>query len=364
VAHYIAPVIAGHDRACFEVTCYYSCPLRDAITDRIAASADRWLDCAAMSPGQLADRVRRDGIDILVDLAGHTVGNRALLFAIKPAPVQIAYLGYPSTTGLSTVDYRMTDAFADPPGLNDDWFCERPCLLAPSMITYLPPFGPGGLNGYQTIEVMPTPALRNGWVTFGCFNEYSKISDDALGTWGKILQAVPGSRLVLKPSQGLPADGNAVLERFSAHGINAERLILLGRDVDKAAHLGRYAAIDISLDTFPYNGVTTTCESVWMGVPFVTLAGGMPASRMGVSIASNLGRREWIAGTLHEYVRIAATLAADVEQLDRIRQSLRQGFLASPIADSSGFTRELESCYRRLWHQWCTTTPGRREPAR
>jgi protein O-GlcNAc transferase len=359
VAYFIEPVIALHDRDQVEVFCYYTCPTSDPVTGHFEEISDHWLDCAEISPLLLADRMRRDGIDILVDLAGHTFGNRALAFALKPAPIQISYLGYPATTGLSAIDYRLTDALADPADVTDRYFVEKPLHLKPAMIAYRPGFGPAGLLGDDPLPVQSAPVLRNGHVTFGCFNDVTKHNDDLIATWARLLARVPGSKLVLKSSHGLLEQQSAVRLGFAAHGIDLERLVLLDREEDTARHLARYSDIDISLDTFPYNGVTTSCESLWMGVPFVTLAGRTPSSRMGVSIATNLGHPEWIAQSRDEYVDKAAALASDTQHLNQMRLALRQALTDSPLMDTQAFARTLEAAYRGVWRDWCANQEPR-----
>ena len=360
VAHFFEPIASHHDRSQVEVYCYYSCPIEDAITHRIAASSDHWLDCLELSDQILAERIRADRIDILVDLAGHTTGSRLLSFALRPAPVQISYLGYPGTTGLSSIDYRLTDRLADPPGLADALFTEKPLSLEQAMLVYRPAFGVAGLLGEQELPLSEPPLLRLGAPSFGSFGDASKLTNTVIETWAAVIAAVPRSTLTLK-CKGLDdrKTQQGLLARFGQHGISPDRLIFLGRDESPFEHLCRYAQIDISLDTFPYNGVTTSCESIWMGVPVITLEGTTLASRMGVSIVSHLGHPEWIARTPLDYVEKAAALAADRKQLIQLRGSLRQRLQASPLMDMPGFARRLEAAYRRAWRLWCA---GQLEP--
>jgi predicted O-linked N-acetylglucosamine transferase (SPINDLY family) len=355
VAYFIEPVIASHDRGAVEVFCYYTCPRRDAVTRRIEALADHWRECAHLGADSLADQIRMDGIDILVDLAGHTTGNRWPTLAAKPAPIQIAYLGYPATTGLKTVDYRLTDRIMDPPGLADDWFVEPALHVEGAMVVYRPPFGPGGLVAENVLDIGPLPASANGFVTFGCFNDATKLNAPLLDCWCRLLRRVPGSRLLLK-SRHLAETQSAVValrERMAACGIEAARLCLRAHDDDEASHLLRYGNVDIALDPFPYNGVTTSLEAMYMAVPFVTLAGLWPAARMGATIATHIGHSEWIATTPEEYVGIAAGLAADRPALLALRNTLREALLASSLTDGAAFTRRLEATYRQAWKTWC-----------
>jgi predicted O-linked N-acetylglucosamine transferase (SPINDLY family) len=355
VAYFITPIIAGHDRRQAEVFCYHNCPLADGVTSHIAQLADHWLPCTKMSDDTLAARIRADGIDILVDLAGHTIGNRILTFALKPAPVQISYLGYPHVTGLDAMDYLLTDEFAASGHDSDTPPAERMLQLEPSMLVYQPPLGQGGLLGGAAPAVVPAPVLHKGYVTFGCFNDISKVTDTLIGIWARVLAAVPSSRLLLK-SRGLEEPGlrSALLLRFMKHGVNTERLILEGRIDDPATHLCRYGEVDIALDTAPYNGVTTSFEALWMGVPFVTLAGGSLAARMGTSIATNVGHPEWIAHTPQQYIDKAVSLARDAAA-SNLRHGLRQELKACALMDAHRFTRNLEVAYREVWQRWCST---------
>jgi predicted O-linked N-acetylglucosamine transferase (SPINDLY family) len=222
------------------------------------------------------------------------------------------------------------------------------------MAVYRAPFGAAGLLGERELPVTPAPLLTNGFPTFGCFNDFSKLSAPVLDVWARLLKAVPGSRLVLKSSELGETHRRMELHHgLAGRGIDPGRLVLLGRDEDAYTHLARYAQIDVALDTFPYNGVTTSFESIWMGVPVVTLAGLTPASRMGVSIATHLGHPEWIAATPDDYVRLAAKLAADAGELNRLRLGLRQELEASPLMDARSFTSKLETLYRQTWRTWC-----------
>jgi predicted O-linked N-acetylglucosamine transferase (SPINDLY family) len=358
VAYFIEPVIATHDRRAVEVFCYYTCPLADAVTERFSTLADHWRPCAEVSASSLAEQVRADGIDILIDLAGHTVGNRWLTFALKPAPVQIAYLGYPATTGLGAVDYRLTDVVADPPGLADAGFVEAPLRIAGgAMLVYRPAFGPGSLLGEEAPPVRPTPALGNGHVTFGSCNDAAKLNDAVFACWARLLAEVPASRLLLK-SRDLSESSSGVValrRTLEARGIDRARLVIRGRDEDRRCHFERYGEIDVALDPFPYNGVTTSFEALFMGVPVVTLAGGWPSARMGATIATHLAHPEWIATSTGEYIAIATALAADPQALDRLRRSLRDELLASPLTDAAGFVTRLESTYRAAWRAWCAS---------
>jgi predicted O-linked N-acetylglucosamine transferase (SPINDLY family) len=346
VGYFIEPVLAHHDHARFEIFCYANNLQEDEVTRRLKPHADHWHRIVGLPDEQAADRLRADRIDILVDLNGHTGHNRLLVFARKPAPVQVTWLGYPNTTGLTAMDYRLTDAYADPPGTTEHLHSEKLVRLPECFSCYQPP--------HEAPAVAGLPAQERGYVTFGSFNNLAKISREVMTVWAQILRAVPGARLTLKNS-GL--DGSSAQQRvrqvFREAGVAPERLELLGHEQSPKAHLQRYHAIDIGLDPFPYNGATTTCEALWMGVPVITLAGRTHAGRVGVSQLSNLGLTELIARSPEEYVDIAVRWAADRERLSTLRQELRARLSASPLTDAPRFTGNLEQAYREMWRGWC-----------
>jgi len=352
VAYFVEPVLARHDKSRFEVFCYFLRPRRDAVTDRLAAFADHWRDCAGMTDAQLDNRIREDGIDILVDLAGHTAGNRLTVFARKPAPVQVTWLGYPDTTGLSTMDYRLTDEYADPQGGTDSFCSEKLIRLEDTFLCYRP-FD-------DAPEVRMPPSERNGWVTFGSLNSLAKIPP-MIDIWGQILRRLPRSKLIIKAGnlQGGESSQRWLVSRFAEFGVAPERLILPGREYSTARHLAWYGEVDIALDSFPYNGTTTTCEALWMGVPVVTLAGERHVSRVGASLLSNVGLPELIAKSSGEYLEIALELAGDLERLRGHRQTLRRNMQASPLMHERKFTTNLEKAYRHIWREWCHAHGGK-----
>ena len=346
VGFFLLNLLANHDPAAVEVFCYSDAARPDAATARFQQAAHHWKPVVGVADAQLAQIIIQDQIDILVDLAGHTAGNRLLVFARKPAPIQVSYCGYPDTTGLATMDYRFTDAYADPPGTTEQFHSEQLVRLPRCFLCYAPPAdGP---------EVGPVPATAAGRITFGSFNSISKLSDATVAMWSQVLSAVPNSRLMIK-GQGLTDAPvrQQVLERFAAHGIAADRLELHSSIASLAGHLELYHQIDIALDTYPYHGTTTSCEAMWMGVPVVTLAGKTHASRVGVSLLSNVGLEQLIAQTAEQYVQIAADLAKDVDALSKLRSALRSRLAASPLLDGSGLAREVEAAYRVMWKQWC-----------
>jgi predicted O-linked N-acetylglucosamine transferase (SPINDLY family) len=299
-----------------------------------------------MSNVQVDQKMREDRVDILVDLAGHTGINRLLLFARKPAPIQVTYLGYPDTTGLTTMDYRLTDAYADPPGIADDSYSEQLVRLPETFLCYRP--------SDAAPAVGPLPATVAGYVTFGSFNALAKINAPLVAMWSKILDQVPNSRLILK-NQGLDSAGarQTILEYFAAHRVEQDRVELIGLSAGIAEHLQLYNRVDIALDTFPYHGTTTTCEAMWMGVPVVTLAGRAHVSRVGVSLLCNIGVPELVADSQEMYVRLASELAGDLGRLSNLRSNLRQRMAQSPLMDAPRFARNIEAAYRRMWRQWC-----------
>lgn len=350
VATFMLPILARHDRASFEVFCYYLHPEADRITEGIIELADHWRDCARLPDAQVAARIREDRIDVLVDLAGHTNGNRLAVFALRPAPLQLSYLGYPNTTGLPALDYRLTDARADPPGEADELHTERLIRLPRTFVCYRP--GPG-------TEVGPLPARANGFVTFGSLNNVLKLSPAFLACVAKVLQAVPGSRLLVKDRTfGLAANADAMRRRLAAHGIDGSRLLLRGWEPTAEGHLGTYAAVDIALDSFPYNGTTTTCEALWMGVPVVTLLGERHAGRVGASLLQSVGLERLVAKSEEEYVRAAAGLAADLVGLAGLRAGMRELMRASPLMDEAGFVRDYEQALVTAWQERLRETVG------
>lgn len=345
VAYFIEPVLKAHDRKEFQVICYSNTMTTDAVTERIRAYAHQWRDIRGMSHKKTAELIRKDEIDILVDLAGHTGGNRILLFALKPAPVQVAWIGYPVTTGLSTMDYKIVDKYTDPAGMTERFYTEKLIRMPDSFLCYLP--------DRDSPEVKELPALAAGFITFGSFNNFSKVSPKIMALWIRLLRALPGSHLLMK-ARGFSdrATRKNVLEKFKSEGISIERIELLPWELSAARHLELYNRVDIGLDTFPYNGTTTSCEAMWMGVPVITLAGNTHVSRVGVSLLSNVGLTELIAGTPEEYIKIASTLASDHVRLKYLRENLRAKMANSPLTDAEHFTKNLEDCYRKIWERW------------
>jgi predicted O-linked N-acetylglucosamine transferase (SPINDLY family) len=343
VAHYVEPLLAAHDPGSVEIFAYAQVANPDAVTARLQAIVRNWRFTNGVGAMDVAQRIREDGIDILVDLAGHSANNRLAVFALKPAPVQATWLGFPGTTGLSAIDYRVTDAVADPPG-SEAHSSERLLRLPRGFHCWRPP-------------VASRPAGRRtggSGPIFGSFNNLQKISPATVALWSEILQRVPDARLVLK-SHWLSRPGAAERMRhaFAAHGIAAERLSLSGFIPEVADHLAAYAEIDIALDPHPYNGTTTTLEALWMGVPVVTLRGERHAARVGASLLSQIGAQDLIAETPGGYVKKAVALAGDRAALAALRERLPRQLSTSSLCDCAGFARDLENAYRAAWRRWC-----------
>lgn len=345
VAYFLEPLLTHHDHQTIEIVCYAEVDQPDQTTERLKKLANSWHFTCGLSDEQVALQIQQDKVDILVDLAGHTGNNRLGIFARKPAPVQITYLGYPGTTGLSQIDYRLTDAWADQPG-QEAFHSEMLVRLETGFLCYLPQ--------ESAPEVAQPPYFEQKVITFGSFNSLQKINERVIVLWSRILHAVPNSRLLLKSP---PLEDLGIRERyytlFEQHEIVRERLIFYGYLQDDKKHLQLYSNIDIALDPFPYNGTTTTCEALWMGVPVITLAGQSHRSRVGVSILSQLNLQEFITTSESEYVKCAVNLAKNTEQLMDFRSGIRFWMAASSLCDGATFTRQLEDTYRQLWKEKC-----------
>ncbi|HVW20059.1 MAG TPA: tetratricopeptide repeat protein [Opitutaceae bacterium] len=344
VAHFIEPVLAGLDPAQFEVFLYHDHPVVDAVSERLRGDGSRWRHVAGRSHPALGALIRGDRIDVLVDLAGHTEINRMPLLARRLAPVQATYLGYPDTTGLDAMDYRLVDERSDPQGAS--LASEALLRFSPTAWCYAPPI---------EAPAPAAPAAAGGRApAFGCFNNFAKVTDEMLRAWSRLLGLVPGSRLILK-SCGLGQTGlqAGVRRRLATAGLDLERVELLDHDPGVAEHLAAYGRIDVALDPFPYHGTTTTCEALWMGVPVVTLAGDRHASRVGVSLLTAVKRPEWIARDLDAYVRIAAGLAGDARRLAHERTALRGAMRESALLDHAGQAARFGRALRQMWRKRC-----------
>ena len=344
VAYFIEPLLRHHHRDRFEIYCYASVPNTDEMTERLEVLADVWRNIRHVSDADVAEQIRRDGVDILVDLAGHTQNHRLLVFARKPAPIQLTYLGYPNTTGLSSIDYRLTDAWADPPG-NERWHSERLLRLPNGFLCFSAP--------RDAPAVEPPPFISKGYVTFGCFNTMAKIQPELIELWCSILKTVPKSRLLLKNLALTDEDVRRQVERaFRRSGVGKNRLVLHGRTPSQRDHLALYHQVDIALDTFPYNGTTTSCEAMWMGVPMVSMHGELHASRVGLSLLSNLGLADLAVSTPEQCVAVATALAKDQTRLEQLRFSLR-GLVQQKLCGAECFATQVEDTYQDIWRQWC-----------
>lgn len=345
VGRFLLPLLENHDRAMFEVSCYADGHVADEMTRRLRRHCDGWCSIAGLTDEQVADRVRGDRIDILVDLAGHTSKNRLLVFARKPGPVQVTWLGYPDTTGMTAMDYRITDSHADPPGMTEQFHTEHLERLPDSFLCYRP--------AEEPIAVAPPPSLARGHVTFGSFNTGAKINPLVVGLWARILQCLGYARLMIK-YHALSSSGarQHLLSLFAAHGIDSNRLDMRNTMMSPLEHMRMYEHVDIALDTFPYHGTTTTCEALWMGVPVISLAGQTHVSRVGVSILSSAGLGELLAKNAEEYVGLAVKLAADPRRLSELRAGLRDRMRSSVLMDAPRFARNIEAAFRKMWSNW------------
>ncbi|MDP3586122.1 MAG: tetratricopeptide repeat protein [Thiobacillus sp.] len=330
-----------------ELFVYATAERKDALNERLRRSIPHWHDAsvAKMSDEVLANKIRADGIDILIDLAGHTSKNRLPVFAWKAAPVQVTWLGYLGTTGLDTMDYILADRWALPHG-EERQFTETPWRLPETYICFSPPD--------LTLEVEPLAALGEGYVTFGCFNNLNKISDQVVACWARVLQAVPGGRLYLKTKTlGVSEVREKLVSDFGRFGIAPERLILDGQFANHEEHFRAYHRVDIALDPFPYPGITTTVEALWMGVPVLSMKGDRFISHQGESILNNVGLPEWIAADEDDYVAKAVAFSGDIQELGALRAGLRERLRASPLCDAPRFAGNLEHALRGMWQKWC-----------
>jgi protein O-GlcNAc transferase len=343
IGRLMVPVLEHHDLAEVEIYCYSDAVDPDAITERLRGASQVFRETAGLADGDLAALVRDDSIDVLVDVNMHMADSRLGAFARKPAPVQVCWLAYPGTSGLTAMDYRLSDPHLDPPGGDESCYSERTVRLPHGFWCFDP-------LSAAAPPVGPLPALGRRRLTFGCLSNFCKISPGTLALWSRVLLAVPDSELVLLV-QAQEAR-RAVLRTLGEHGVAAQR-VRFESYKPRERYLENYRQIDIGLDSFPYNGHTTSIDSLWMGVPVVTMRGHTVAGRAGVCLAENVGLPELVARDATDFVRIAVELATDLQQLAALRASLRARLQASPLMDAAGFTRGLEAAYRSMWRAWC-----------
>ena len=343
--YFVEPLFRAHDREAVEVLCYSGLSRPDAATGRLKELCEGWRDTSGVGHEALAGLIRDDGIDILVDLSGHAAPNRLLVFTRKPAPVQMTWLGYPATTGLSAMDYRLVDPVTDPPGVADLAATEALVRLERGFLCFQPP--PSG-------AVRAAPFLETGRIRLGSFSNLNKIGGPVVALWAELLRRLPRATLTLKDGRLQYPDVRRKVEaEFAGHGIAPGRLELLPWTDDRMEHLEAFHRLDIALDPFPYNGTTITCEALWMGVPVVSLLGDRHVGRVGASLLTMIGLEELVAGDESAYVGIVVALAGDPSRLARLRQGMRRQLLDSPLCDAAGFARTLEQAYRIAWRRWC-----------
>jgi len=338
VAYFVESIFANHDPEKVALYVYSDAADADATTARLRAHAAHWRDVFADDDETLYRRIRGDRIQVLVDLAGHTANNRLPVFARRAAPVQVTWLGYGMTTGMPQIDYLLSDNWVDPPGPADDWCTEEICRLPSGFMCYAPPLD------------VPLPDAENGRpVTFGSFNNLSKVNDGVLALWARILNEVPDSRLLLKSRQlADPVIGQRLQDTFEKAGVAADRLKFAGRTASRAEHYALYGEVDVALDTFPYNGATTTCEALWMGTPVVSMAGDRHVGRFGLTFLTRAGFPEWVAETPEAYISIAADLARRRPDAVTVRDTVSR----SMLVDGAAAAGDLEDVFQDMWRRW------------
>lgn len=344
VTAYLEPVLQSHDKSQIEIFCYANHARGDEATERYKSCADHWRNIYQLSDNAVTRIIQEDKIDILIDLSGHTENSRITMFAHKPAPLQATWIGYFNTTGLKAMDYIITDRFLLPPE-DEHLYTEKPLRLPHSGAVYK--------IRDLSVEVNPLPALTNGYVTFGCFNALGKMTPEVVALWAEILKQIPDAKLFLK-NQGFNEESvrDAYRAQFASHGVDESRLIFAGFSPTKE-YLETYHHVDLGLDPFPYNGATTTLDSLSMGVPMVSLKGDRLIGHIGESLLAKVGLEDFIAQTKEDYVKKAVAFAKDTQKLANIRANLRQTLMASPMTNPETFTRGLEDAFRKIWVEWC-----------
>jgi predicted O-linked N-acetylglucosamine transferase (SPINDLY family) len=336
------PLLSAHDHRNFEIFCYADVVRPDGITARLRSYADVWQDIAGLTDEQAAQLIHQDRIDILVDLTMHMARNHLLVFARKPAPVQVCWLAYQGTTGLLTIDYRLTDPYLDPPGLHDDYYSEESVRLPDAFWCYDP------LASEPAVSTLP--ALDKGYITFGCLNNFCKVNVLVLRLWAQVFKAVDRSQLVLLAAEG--SHRRHTLDVLEQEGVKPDRVTFVAH-LPRPQYLELYHHIDIGLDTFPYNGQTTSLDAFWLGVPVITIVGQTAVGRAGLSLLRNLGLPELVAETPEQFVSIAVELSNDLPRLRNLRATLRDRLQNSPLMNAPRFARNVEAAYRDMWQRWC-----------
>ena len=345
VSYHFKPVVEHHDREKFEIYLYSNFYKFDEMTRKLMDLSDHWRNIESHSDERVDEMIRLDGIDILIDLSGHTSLNRLMVFARKPAPVQVSWIGYFNTTGMKSIDYLISDAITVPPG-EDRWFSEQIVRLTDGRFCYEPPaYAP---------NVAGLPGLRNGFITFGSFNKLAKITPETMSLWSAVLRSVPQSRIIIKTQAlGTESVRNQFLNKFKLNGVDAGR-VEVRQESPHPQMLAEYGDIDIALDTFPFNGGATTCEALWMGVPVVTMSGKTPISRQTTSLLASCGLADLLAADSRTNLILKVkNLVTNIDALAQLRASLRARLSASPLCDGALFSRNLEQAYREMWHDWC-----------
>ena len=345
VGYFFEPLLKHHDHYIINTYCYYNNIKEDSTTKRLIDVSEHWRSIIRMNDKDIINLIRKDKINILIDLSGHTKGNRLTVFSHNPAPIQVTWLGYPNTTGLSSIDYRFTDEIADPISEADKFHSEELVRL------------PKGFLCYQGNESVSTnkalPCLKRGYITFGSFNNLTKITPQVIKIWSRILQAVPNSHLLLKSKQLSDSSTKSrYLELFKEEGISEDRLELHSWMPEKDGHLRLYGHVDIGLDPFPYNGTTTTCEALWMGTPVITILGDRHVSRVGASILTHVGLEEFIATDIDEYINMAIKYANNMDSIKSIRAGLRHNMKNSDLCNADAFARDVEKALDEMWNQY------------
>lgn len=340
VAQFFEPLIREHSQD-VETYCYYNFYEQDATTSRIKKASDHWRDVHVLSDVELFNQIKKDDICILVDLSGHTTKNRLSVFASQAAPIQISWLGFADTTGLPTITYRIVDPITDPVGQDDQWYTERLYRLPTTFLTY---------QGNTNVSVKEDiPFFRTGNITFGSFNNLRKVTLDVIDAWCHILNRVKGSKILLKSALFKGEESRQFYQKlFADRGITSDRICLFERTDTSEDHLSLYNEVDLSLDSFPYNGTTTTCEALWMGVPVVTYRGGKHAARVSSSILENVGLSDWVADDIGSYINLAVEMANNPDILRSLRLELREKMQQSPLCDHKRFAADLEAAYQDI----------------